>query len=488
MFRTVPYGAGNKASTIGGEHESQPTNPVRGFVLISQSAVVAATRFGLGARPGDLTALGPDAKGWLKAQFGAERSSLIEDDGLPSVQEGLAGLLARRQRAVRRRQQGGERQAPSAADLEQQRRELRQAYLREIGARTRFAMATPDPFRERMVRFWSNHFSVTQGKGIDQAIGSFEREAIRPHVGGRFVDMLKAAESHPVMLIYLDNHQSIGPDSPVGRRAGRGLNENLAREILELHTLGVHGGYSQADVTAFAHVLTGWTFATERLSPGRAGAFHFAPPMHQPGAKTVLGKRYEQGGEGQGHAVLEDLARHPATARHIAQKLAVHFISDSPPQGVADRLARVFQDTDGDLAALSRALVDQPEAWEPLTKLKTPEDFVLSGLRGLGLRNLRNQMIVNAFTLLGQRPFFAPSPAGWPDTAADWAGPEAIKKRLEWSNLLAKRTASFVDPQLVADNALGPLLSDRTREAIVRADSPHQALTLLLMSPEFQRR
>lgn len=172
MFRTVPYGAGNQASTIGGEHESQPTNPVRGFVLISQSAVIAATRFGLGARPGDLTALGPDAKGWLKAQFGAERSSLIEDDGLPSVQEGLAGLLARRQRAVRRRRQGGERQAPSAADLEQQRRELRQAYLREIGARTRFAMATPDPFRERMVRFWSNHFSVTQGKGTDHGTAS----------------------------------------------------------------------------------------------------------------------------------------------------------------------------------------------------------------------------------------------------------------------------------------------------------------------------
>jgi uncharacterized protein (DUF1800 family) len=201
-----------------------------------------------------------------------------------------------------------------------------------------------------------------------------------------------------------------------------------------------------------------------------------------------LGKRYGDRGVGQGQAVLEDLARHPSTAQHIATKLAVHFISDSPPQRVVDRLARVFQDTGGDLAALSAALADQPEAWEPLTKLKTPEDFILSGLRGLGLRNLRDQVIANAYTLLGQRPFYAPSPAGWPDTAEDWAGPEAIKKRLEWSNLLAKRAASLFDPQMVADNTLGPLLSERTREAIVRADSPPQALTLLLMSPEFQRR
>ena len=487
MF-TPAYGAHNKASIIRPEHENQPTNAIRGFGLIPQDAAITATRFGLGARPGDLAEIGRDAKGWLTAQFAKEKSSLIDDAGLPGVQEGLAYLLAQRERAARRRRQGGGVQAPSAADQQQRRRDIRQAYLREVGARTRFALATPDPFRERMVRFWANHFSVTQGKGVGPAIGSLEREAVRPHVGGRFIDMLRAVESHPVMLIYLDNHQSIGPESRFGRRSGRGLNENLAREILELHTLGVHGGYGQADVTAFANVLTGWTLGRERFAPGRAGTFYYAPALHQPGAQTILGKRYGQRGVTQGQAVLEDLARHPATARHIAYKLAVHFVSDAPPPAVVDRLSRVFRDTDGDLAALAAALVDEPEAWVPLTKLKAPDDFIVSGLRGLGLRNLRDRVIVNAYTLLGQRPFHAPSPAGWPDTAEDWAGPEAIKKRLEWSNALAKRTGGLRDPQLVADDALGPLLSDRTREAVVRADSPPQALTLLLMSPEFQRR
>ena len=191
----------------------------------------------------------------------------------------------------------------------------------------------------RLVMFWSNHFCVSANKGpVRGMAGAYEREAIRPHVLGRFVDMLLAVERHPAMLVYLDNHVSIGPNSRAGLNRGLGLNENLAREILELHTLGVGGGYTQEDVTNLARILTGWTVANLANPVGEPGRFFFAPARHEPGAWTVLGKRYGEAGMAAGEAVLRDLARHPATARHIARKLARHFVSAEPPAALVARL------------------------------------------------------------------------------------------------------------------------------------------------------
>ena len=245
-------------------------------------------------------------------------------------------------------------------------------YRDEAKARIDAALAAEIGFVERLTWFWSNHFCVSADKGaVRELAGAYEREAIRPHVLGRFADMLLAVETHPAMLIYLDNARSIGPDSPAGRRTGKGLNENLAREILELHTLGVRTVYTQADVTRFANVITGWTVVPPRLE--RGGEFNFNANMHEPGAQTLIGKVFPDGAFEQGRAALAMLARHPATAHHIAAKLVRHFVSDRPVPALADKLAKRFIATDGDLKEVARTLVTAPEAWSMADrKLKRP--------------------------------------------------------------------------------------------------------------------
>ena len=249
----------------------------------------------------------------------------------------------------------------------------REVFQDKSAARVSHAASTDAPFVERLVQFWSNHFciSASKGPGVRIMAGGFEREAIRPHVLGRFGDMLKAVEQHPAMLIYLDNAQSIGPNSQAGRNRGRGLNENLAREILELHTLGVDGGYTQADVTSLARIITGWTIVDQRFAAAQpkgrpaqnltVGTFMFAQPRHEPGQQTVLGKVYADNGLATGEEALADLARHPATARHIARKLAQHFVSETPPPALVARLEKTFRDTDGNLGAVAKALASAPE-------------------------------------------------------------------------------------------------------------------------------
>ena len=235
-------------------------------------------------------------------------------------------------------------------------------------------LATEESFRERLVHFWTNHFAVSADKPQVLALaGTLENEAIRPHVAGRFADMLTAVESHPAMILYLDNQASIGPGSQLAQRRSRrssagdrklGINENLAREILELHTLGVDGGYTQQDVTTFARALTGWSIGTDRFpGGGELGKFAFHDAAHEPGAKTIMGTRYGQSGVAQPRAVLTDLAKHPATARHVATKLARHFIADEPPPDAVERIAKAFRDSDGDLPTVHRAVLDTPEAW-----------------------------------------------------------------------------------------------------------------------------
>jgi uncharacterized protein (DUF1800 family) len=348
---------------------------------------------------------------------------------------------------------------------------------------------TEQSFRERLVRFWANHFtvSVTRNNVVPVA-GAFEREAIRPNATGFFRDLLIAAETHPAMLLYLDNAQSVGPNSPGGRRRGRGLNENLAREILELHTVGVGGGYTQDDVTSFAKVLTGWTIGSPRDSHPTGKTF-FDERRHEPGIHTVMGKKYSAGGGEQALHVLRDLSIRPETARFIATKLARHFISDQPPADAVGKLAETFLESAGNLKAVSAELVKLEAAWqERPAKFKSPDEFHISALRGLGGDRFQARALRMTYATLGQAPFTAQSPQGWPDEASAWLGPDALKKRLEWSQALAGRVPRRLDPRHFMAESLGASASQRSRSMVGGADSMQQGLTLALMAPEFQRR
>ena len=346
-------------------------------------------------------------------------------------------------------------------------------------------------FVERLVAFWSNHFCVSVRKGniVRAAAGSYEREAIRPYVLGSFLDMVLAVERHPAMLFYLDNQQSTGPNSIAGQRQRRGLNENFAREIMELHTLGVDGGYGQGDVTALARVLTGWTFAGREGRLGEPGSFVFNVRAHEPGDAMVVGKAYLGEGEGQGERALTDLARHPATARHIATQLARHFIADDPPAACVTRLADAFTAHDGDLRIMGATLVDMPESWStPVTKLRNPNDLVMATMRLLGAPSEPGPAL-GALQTLDMPLWDPPGPNGFADTEADWGSPEGMKLRLDLAAQAgARQLKAGSDPSALVEAAFGAAASDETRLAVARAATREQAVALLLMSPEFQRR
>lgn len=368
---------------------------------------------------------------------------------------------------------------------------IQKTFRAEALARLQRAIMSDCGFVERLVAFWSNHFCISANKGGPARMwaGSFEREAIRPQVLGRFADMLKAVEQHPAMLFFLDNQQSLGPDSRAGRNRNRGLNENLAREILELHTLGVGGGYSQDDVTALANVITGWTYAGRLGQLGAPGSFVFNANAHQPGAQRVMGKIYDAEGVAQGEAVLADIARHPSTAKFIAGKFVRHFVADDPPPSLVARLADVFARTDGDLKAMTLALVDSDEAWQaPLSKMRSPYEFLIGAGRLLAQIPNDPGRYLGGLNTLGQ-PLWSPAgPNGFPDTSAAWASPEGIKLRLDISAQIASRLADGVDPRDLLELFAADAASVETRRTIERAESRQQALALLLMSPEFQRR
>jgi uncharacterized protein (DUF1800 family) len=380
----------------------------------------------------------------------------------------------------------------------------RDHYAAAVEARFATAVASEAPFIERLVHFWANHFAVSADKlGVTGFAGLLEMEAIRPHVLGRFEDMLVAVEQHPAMLLYLDQAQSIGPDSPIGVRiAARGqrkvgLNENLAREMLELHTLGVRTGYSQGDVTEFARALTGWTVSGLAKGPiaqaagisGNSGDFAFSPPVHQPGSRTIMGKNYAQQALAQGRAILSDLARHPSTARHIATKLARHFEGDEPSAALIARLESAFLNNGGDLKTVYTALAQAPEiAASKQTKFKTPWDWLVSAHRALDLGAAPNGRLVQVFTQLGQPVWRPGSPAGYDDVAASWAGPDALFRRAEVAEEITRRIAANADPRILADRTLAGFLTPATAQAIARAESPMQGAALLLVSPEFLRR
>ena len=458
------------------------------------AAAIALNRFGLGSRPGDVLAQEPRA--WLARQLAAFEPRPPALAGLPD-RYAMGRELVEFAAAPR---DGGDPSQPTRADL---RRGIRDRYTAMNAARLEAALAADAPFVERLVHFWANHFAVSAEKvQVIGLAGLLEFEAVRPNVLGRFGDLLLAVERHPAMLLYLDQAQSVGPNSPVGERSGRrgprrGLNENLAREILELHTLGVDGGYTQADVTEFARALTGWTVGGLAAGPARPqladtakpGEFAFLASVHEPGDRTILGRRYAAGGEAQARSVLGDLAVHPSTARHISTKLARHFAGDDPPPAMVARLERAWLDSGGDLPAVYRAIVASPEAWvERPVKFKTPWEWVVSSLRAVSAERLPPPFVATSLTELGQPTWRPGSPAGWEDIAASWAGPDALVRRAEVAERLARRADASLDARTLAERVLPGALGTETRGAIAAADSPQQGLALLLVSPEFLRR
>ena len=454
------------------------------------AAAIAVTRFGLGARPGEIDAAKADPRGFLKAQIRPEGADQPEGMLAPSG-ENLA-VFDR----LRRERKDLKADGDAAQELKQVQAQIRDIAITEMAARGRLAAATPAGFRERWTLFWANHFTVSATKGqVAPIVGSFEREAIRPRVFGRFHDMLLASSRHPAMLLYLDQSASAGPNSVFGQRRKAGLNENLAREIMELHTLGVDGGYTQADVTEFARALTGWSVSRGRdgaaNDPGALGSFMFRPITHEPGDRHVLGRDYRGEGETQGLAILADLAAHPATARHIARKLAIHFVADDPPPALVARLEQSFRSTGGRLDVLAATLIDSPEAWTPeAAKYKSPYEFIVSSWRAAGAAPEldKPQRFAGSMTALGQRPFSPPSPKGWPDDAAEWASPDGLVKRIAWAETAANAMPPGMDPNKIAADALGARLGPQSAAAIARAETRREAYAVLLMSPEFQRR
>jgi uncharacterized protein (DUF1800 family) len=421
----------------------------------------ALIRFGLGRRGSEPVPDDPAA--WLRAQL----ATADPGPSGPSVADGFAALKQ-------------DRDDPPPQGTPRRGGIL---FRGEVAALIDQALTTATPFRERLVRFWANHFTVSIRAGVVAVVaGDFVRSAIRPHVTGRFSDMLLAVMRHPAMLLYLDNAGSIGPDSPFGLRTGRGLNENLARECLELHTVTPASGYSQADVTAFAKILTGWSVG--RLDE-QAG-FRFRPAIHEPGAITVMGRSFAPGEQG-GEDALAFLGTHAATYHHLATKLVAHFVADVPPPDAVRRVEAVLHDTDGDLGQAALAVVALDAAWQPLTKLRGPQDYVLAALRAADLPVDQRPNAQPIMRGLGQPLFGAPFPIGWPDQAADWAGPEPMMRRIDWAYGFAGRAAAM-DAEQAGDASLGPLLTAGTRLQIKQAASRRDALTLLLTSPEFQRR
>ncbi len=468
--------------------------------MTTREAASAANRFGLGARRGELARIGDDPRGWLHAQVRAAGTQ-ADLAGLPASARYLGqyyDLLRMRREARRERDAAGVQR-----EARPERRRFRQQLALEAVLRQRVAARSEHGFAERIVRFWSNHFAISVDKSIAASFAApMEREAIRLHAFGRFADLLLAVERHPGMLLYLDNAQSIGDGSRLGeltaRRAvrnpqarKRGLNENLAREILELHTLGVDGGYAQADVIELARAITGWSVPSQRegTDGGPREAYVFRAQAHEPGTRVVLGKRYAESGERQGEAILRDLAVHPSTAKHLASKLARHFVADAPPQSLVDRMARAYLASDGDLPAMYTVMIDDDASWsDAARKFKTPDDFLLSALRACGLDgNADLGLALRIQEQLGQPVFQPRSPAGYGDVAADWCGPDALYKRVQAAEALAERTPESV-PFDLGRSLFGATLDDDTATALRRAESARQGVALLLASPAFQWR
>ena len=447
--------------------------------MINQRAVIAANRFAMGARLGDITAAQTDPHGWLLSQM-----TLPKFPGsFPHSREIL------RQHYIWRQ---GKKQNPDRM-MENPNGKIYTRFSGDVISRT---IESDHSLSWRLLDFFSNHFSVTARGGMMKPLApTLEREAVAPNLYGQFEHMLQAVEKHPAMLVYLNNENSIGPGSRAGRRnKDKGLNENLAREFLELHTLGVNGGYNLDDIKQLAQAITGWSIIRRNRSGTvrsgtRGDGFVFNDNTHEPGARVVLGKRYAGDGVAQGESILADLARHPSTARHVSFKLARHFVSDNPPENLVNAMTGRWLDTEGNLKEVVATMIRHDDAWQlEQKKFKTPREFLISSCRALGLTSLSDRQLVNSLANLGQSPFGAGSPAGYDDVVSAWNGGDALLKRIDWCQQLTARKRLDEPPAGLAKGLLGSYLAKTTEQVVSRAESRRQGVALLLMSPEFLRR
>jgi uncharacterized protein (DUF1800 family) len=490
-------------------------------------------RLGYGPAPGELARVADlGLAGYIDEQLQPRRIELPAAlaqrlQSLPTLAWSTPELAARYRAAIEAGKDGST--AAQAA-----RRDLLQPIVLEAGeARLAAAVQSPRQLEEVLVDFWFNHFNVFAGKGLDRVlVAHYEREAIRPHVLGRFRDLLGATARHPAMLFYLDNWLSAAPGfkpRPEAPRAG-GLNENYARELMELHTLGVDGGYTQRDVTELARIFTGWT-----LRPAGPGAgpsvFAFAPRRHDTGSKQWLGHTVAPRGQAEGEWALDVLAAHPATARHVSRKLAQYFVADTPPAALVDRLAARFGESQGDIAAVLRLLFDSPEFRAPEhrgTKFKTPYRYLVSTLRAGAVPVDNVRPLLAALAQLGMPLYGCATPDGYKNTEAAWLSPDAMTRRIGFATAVAagrlplarpadadgdpkgrpsppeaaptmtpaahrpddaKSPPAATLPPLQAPTllaTLGPAISARTRAVVVRSEPALQA-ALVLGSPDFMR-
>ena len=358
---------------------------------------------------------------------------------------------------------------------------------------------TADGFRERLTQFWADHFTIRARNGLMRHhVTPYVEETIRPHVAGRFADMLRAAVTHPMMLLYLDQVNSVGPNSPVARD-GRGLNENLAREVLELHTLGVGGPYGQGDVRQLAELFTG-------LSWGIDQGFWFRPRYAEPGAETVLGESYGPDASlDEIHRLLDDLAAHPATARHLARKLAVHFVSDDPPPGLTDAMSAAYLASGGALLPVYEAMLRHPAAWlrdveagPGAAKVMQPLQFIQSALRGIGARG---ETLLSADRQTTMRHLMRPllhmgqdwerpdGPDGLPEAAEAWITPQGMAARIDWAfRAPVALLDDLPDPRVAVHQLLGPHAPQTVVFAAGAAEDRVEGIGVILTSAAFQRR
>lgn len=453
----------------------------------TKRAVKALNRFGLGVRPEGASVMGDDPQKALLADI---KAPVLFGD-LPTTGQLLVALeeYQEAREAERTQKKLSDMQKKAAAERDAGKNIIQETINEETKARLDYWHKTPIGFYERLVMFWANHFaiSIEKSNAVRILAGAYEREAIRPYILGSFENLLLAAESHPAMLIYLDNDKSIGPNSLAANnvRARTGLNENLAREILELHTLGVHGGYSQQDVTALARILTGW--GVDRTGENPRG-FRYNVNTHEPGKHTFLGKSYPNDGVKQGIDALTFLARAPQTAAHIATKLVRHFISDHPSQSLIDKVAKRFKDTGGNLKEVYSALLDTDEAmYTPDTKVRSPQEYVIAVMRGLNF-SYNPPKFNQVLRALGQGLWQPTGPNGYSDHSEIWASPEGLSNRLDYIYELCEQRAQFYDPRQFAEQILPALLSENTKKAVALAETRAQGMAIAFLSPEFMRR
>jgi len=482
----------------------------------TERALHALNRLAYGPRPADAAAiqsLGAERwlARWLDEQLNpaglalppALQARLRAMDTLGLSQGELLGRYRQAQQANREAKREAARdgsisraEQPTNPPTNARRELVRPVAQQAASARLLRALASPAQLEELLVDFWFNHFNVFAGKGpVSVLVGDYERQAIRPHVLGSFRAMLGATAKHPAMLIYLDNQQSVAPGyTPPGRAPANpnrptGLNENYARELMELHTLGVDGGYSQRDVTELARMLTGWTLDYRNQRGQQAETlFVFDPRRHDRGSKQWLGRTVAPAAQAEGEMALDVLAAHPATARHIAFKLAQAFVSDVPPPALVQRLAERFLASQGQLKPVMQTLLSSDEFWGRDAygaKFKTPYQYLLSSLRAIDAVAPETPPLLNALAQAGMPLYGAQTPDGYKNVASAWMNPEALAQRIQLANTLSQRRATASSDGLLA--TLGPLISEGTRQSVASEPAALQT-ALLLGSPDFMRR